>query len=169
MQMPEPLPAITARHVPSSADPMKQGDYVLVPKRDLIRRYESVPGSPSGFWARVVWVMTGRKPLAAGSSISPWLRSRRRLAVPGHSPSRAAEPSKTRERRWLCGPLCFPTSLLFFETHDGLMHLTFDGQSCRRPGKLLVRSVRRLPNVERDIYRYIYVEMRIIPSLYGPL
>lgn len=54
---------ITARRVPSSADLMKQGDYVLVPKREPIRRYEAVAGSPTGFWARFIWVIRGRQPL----------------------------------------------------------------------------------------------------------
>ena len=59
----ESLQNLSARRVSSSADLMKQGDYVLVPKREPIRRYESVPGSPSGFWARLIWVISGRKPL----------------------------------------------------------------------------------------------------------
>lgn len=57
------LKSTTARRVPSSADLTKQGDYVLAPKREPVRRYEPVAGSPSGFWARLIWTISGRKPL----------------------------------------------------------------------------------------------------------
>jgi uncharacterized protein YbaR (Trm112 family) len=57
------LQTLTVRRLSTSSDLAKQGDYVLVPKREPIRRYEPVAGSPAGFWARLLWVVTGRKPL----------------------------------------------------------------------------------------------------------
>ena len=57
------LQTIAVRRVPTSADLEKQGDYVLVPKREPERRYETIAGFPSGFWQRLVWLITGRKPI----------------------------------------------------------------------------------------------------------
>lgn len=57
------LQTLAVHRVPSSANLEKKGDYVLIPKREPVRRYEPVAGSPSGFWARLIWIITGRKPL----------------------------------------------------------------------------------------------------------